>query len=101
MVFFCVYCIISLAKEGVLRLKNAIESNKTWQHLMPVVEPFCEKILEDNGLNGTYMCPGILELYGPIVSCIYHFRSQERGQIVDLLKLNSVSVKYVLNMCYY
>lgn len=62
-----------LSKEAVLMLRNALESNKTWPDVIPVVEPLRAEIFTSMGLNRTIMCPGILNAYAPTVSCFCHF----------------------------
>ena len=48
-----------------------LEANASVHALFPVLEPICVFFLNERGLNGPYMCPGILYSYGPVVSSVY------------------------------
>ena len=42
--------------------------NPTLEHVLPVAERVCAYFLEQSqGYNGEYMCPGIIQSYGPVV----------------------------------
>ena len=56
--------------QGVVEVvKLYLERNASVDEVIPVVEPLCLVYMnKTNGYNGTFMCPGILKSYLPIVS---------------------------------
>ena len=56
--------------QGVVEVvKLYLERNASVDEVIPVVEPLCLVYMnQTNGYNGTFMCPGILKSYLPIVS---------------------------------
>lgn len=60
----------SIPQGAVDILKTYLEKNTSIEKLYPVVEPMCLYFMEKvhSGYNGPYMCPGIINSYGPVVS---------------------------------
>lgn len=49
-------------------IQSELASNATFDDVRPVAIEFCEYVLQKEGINAPYVCPGIIDLYGPAVS---------------------------------
>lgn len=59
----------STPQAAVNVLKTFLEETTSIEKLYPVLEPMCIYFMKKvHGYNGPYMCPGIINSYGPVVS---------------------------------
>ena len=64
------------AQDAVKLVQIAIDSNATFEDILPLAEKLCDRALgEVFHYVGTYMCPGILQSYGPVVTTCMHIET--------------------------
>ena len=60
-------------QDAVKLVQIAIDSNATFEDILPLAEKLCDRALgEVFHYVGTYMCPGLLQSYGPVVTTCMH-----------------------------
>ncbi|XP_064609219.1 sphingomyelin phosphodiesterase A-like [Liolophura sinensis] len=59
------YELCDVCMEGVTLINEFITSQKTFADIKPHAINLCVKVLTKKGYHGDYMCPGIVESYGP------------------------------------
>ena len=60
--------IILWVQDAVKIMQDVLESNRTLKDVFPLVEKICVDMMEKNYNSATYMCPGLIYSYGPVVS---------------------------------
>ena len=61
-------CSIFFTQDAVKLVQIALDSNATFEDVLPVAEKLCNQALgKVFNYVGTYMCPGLLQSYGPVV----------------------------------
>lgn len=64
----CIYL-----QEGVNLIDEFISNKKTFADIKPFAINLCVRVLTEKGYHGDYMCPGIVEAYGPGVCLLLVF----------------------------
>ena len=59
---------IFFTQDAVKLVQIALDSNATLEDVLPLAEKLCNQALgKVFNYVGTYMCPGLLQSYGPVV----------------------------------
>ena len=63
-------------QDAVKLVQIALDSNATFEDVLPLAEKLCDRALgKVFNYVGTYMCPGLLQSYGPVVTTCMHIQT--------------------------
>ena len=55
-------------QDAIKIIQDALDSNRTLKDIFPLIEKICVDVMEKKFNSATYMCPGLIYSYGPVVS---------------------------------
>jgi hypothetical protein len=55
-------------QDGIKIIQDALDSNRTLKDVFPLIEKICVDVMKKKFDSVTYMCPGLIYSYGPVVS---------------------------------